>query len=287
MRHSQLRAFHNVALQGGFSRAAEALHVAQPSVSDQVRKLEQAYDVLLFHRDARQVRLTEAGEALFRLTRTYFEAEEEIADFLAQSRAEMQGALRILADSALHVTSLVAAFRKSHPGVFVSLRIGNTRDVVTGVRTYDADVGVVADAEKAADLDIVELGASPILALVAKKSTDAKVRSFDFETLSGKPLVFREPGSRTRAAVETAALAAGVKLEPAIEVEGREALREIVASGAGVGFISEAELGHDSRLATVPVVEAGMVMSEAIVTAKARADVRVIRAFLKTVDASR
>ena len=76
MRYSQLRAFHHVALHGGFSRAARALNISQPSVSDQVRQLEQRNDVLLFTREARQVRMTDAGEALFRLTSEMFEVEE-------------------------------------------------------------------------------------------------------------------------------------------------------------------------------------------------------------------
>ena len=74
MRYSQLRAFHHVARCGGFSAAADALNQTQPSLSDQVRKLETAHDVLLFHRDGRRIRLTEAGEGLFRLTRQFFDA---------------------------------------------------------------------------------------------------------------------------------------------------------------------------------------------------------------------
>ena len=68
MRHSQLKAFHYVALHGGFSRAAEALFLTQPAISEQVRKLEQDHDVLLFHRERKRVQLTDAGERLFRLT---------------------------------------------------------------------------------------------------------------------------------------------------------------------------------------------------------------------------
>ena len=78
MRYAQIRAFHHVALHGGFSRAAAALHVSQPSISEQVRQLEQAHDVLLFQRAGRQVRLTPAGEDLFLLTKRFFEAEEQI-----------------------------------------------------------------------------------------------------------------------------------------------------------------------------------------------------------------
>ena len=65
MRYSQLRAFHFVALKGGFSRAAVAMHITQPGVSEQVRKLEQDYDVLLFNRERKVIALTQAGEQLF------------------------------------------------------------------------------------------------------------------------------------------------------------------------------------------------------------------------------
>ena len=75
MRYSQLRAFHHVARLGGFSRAAEALLITQPAISEQVRKLETDHDVLLFHRDRRKVRLTRAGEELFRMTKQFFETE--------------------------------------------------------------------------------------------------------------------------------------------------------------------------------------------------------------------
>ena len=77
MRHVQLRAFHQVALQGSFTRAAEVLHVTQPAISDQIRKLEEQYDILLFNRTKRQVTLTWAGQALLEITRRLFDAEEQ------------------------------------------------------------------------------------------------------------------------------------------------------------------------------------------------------------------
>ena len=78
MRYTQLRAFHFVALNGGFSSAARALNQSQPSLSDHVRQLEQLHDTLLFHREKKHVRLTEAGDELFLLTRQFFDLEEQI-----------------------------------------------------------------------------------------------------------------------------------------------------------------------------------------------------------------
>ncbi len=266
MRYTQLRAFHNVALHAGFSRAAEAMNQSQPSLSDQVRKLEQAHDVLLFHRDARQVRLTEAGEDLFRMTRQFFEMEEQIGEQLDRSRAAIAGNLRIIADSALHVTGFVSGFRKAHPRVFVSVHTGNTEDVLRRVRNYEAEVGVVANLVSAPDLDTVDLGSTPIVAIAAKGFLPKALNSLSVEELAEWPLVLREAGSRTRRALEEAASSKGMDLDPVIEVEGREAMREIVASGAGVGFISEAEFGADDRLRTLPITGLDLPMSETLVT---------------------
>ena len=75
--HAQLKAFHAVAVYGSFTRAAERLFLTQPAVSDQVRKLEERYGVLLFHRNKRSVRLSELGERLLAVTQRLFAIEAE------------------------------------------------------------------------------------------------------------------------------------------------------------------------------------------------------------------
>ena len=76
-----------------------------------------------------------------------------------------------------------------------------------------------------------------------------------------------------------------LSLTPSIEVEGREAMREVVASGAGIGFISQAEFGHDRRLRAIPFVDVDLGMSESLVTLSARRDVPMIRGFLRAAQA--
>lgn len=284
MRYAQLRAFHHVALHGGFSRAADAMNQSQPSLSDQVRKLEQAHDVLLFHRDGRRISLTASGEELFRLTSEFFEQETRIGDFLNESRAEAAGTLRIVADSAHHVTELVGRFRALYRNVYVALHTGNTEEVLTKLRNYEADVGVVGNMISAPDLEIHDLGKTPIVAMVAQGFLPASVKFVTLDDLRKHPLVFREKGSRTRAALEEAVGNAGKELVPVLEVEGREAMREVVATGAGIGFVSEAEFGHDVRLRALPIKDVRLEMSEALVTLKARRDVPIIRAFLRTLE---
>lgn len=286
MRYSQLRAFHHVALNGGFSSAARALNISQPSVSDQVRQLEQRNDVLLFTREARQVRMTDAGEALFRLTSEMFEVEERIGALFDEGRAALSGHLRIMADSAMHITDAVRRFREASPDVFVTIRTGNTADLLRRLRNYEAEIGVVGNLISAPDLDSIDLGRTPILALVAKGYLPQGNRKLKFRDLVRHPLIYREIGSRTRAQVEEEAVRLKLALTPSIEVEGREAMREVVASGAGIGFISEAEFGHDRRLKAIPFEDVDIGMSESLVTLSARRDVPLIRGFVKAVQKS-
>lgn len=281
MRQSQLKAFHNVALHGGFSRAAEAMHLSQPAVSEQVRKLEQDYDVLLFLRDRKRVSLTREGRALFVLTKQYFDVEQQIEEYMSETRTAVEGTLRIIADSAHHITDILGRFRARYPRVFVSVRTGNTEEVVEALRSYNAEIGVVGSLSPGSDLMVHDLGATPIVAFAAKGTAPKGKSSLSLAELAALPLIFREAGSKTRQKIEAEAERQGVRLTPAIEAEGREAMREVVASGAGIGFVSLAEFGNDDRLVQIPINGMNVTMTESLVYMMQRREVKVIRAFME------
>lgn len=280
MRYSQIRAFHYVAISGGFSRAAEALSLTQPAVSEQVRKLESDHDVLLFNRNRKQVTLTPAGERLLLATKQFFEVELQISDVLSENRTALEGTIRIIADSAFHLTHRLKLFRSKHPKVLVSVQAGNTADILTALRNYDAEIGLVGALNPGPDMKVISLGTSPIVAFVSKGFMANPTAKISIQELSNHPLVFREKGSKTRQKLEEEGLRQGVVLRPTFEVEGREAVQEIVAAGAGIGFVSEAELGRDERLTTLQLDCPQLMMAESLIHLKQRSDVRLIRAFM-------
>lgn len=285
MRYVQLRAFHYVATQGGFSRAARELNLTQPAISDQVRKLEEEYDVLLFSRQRKQIVLTAAGEKLLSITRRMFDTESQALELLSESRALRAGTLRVMADAVHHVLPALAAFRVRYPGVRVVIRAGNTDTVMTALMRYEADVGVLGEMPPQREARTLRLNATPICAFVAAGHPLARTGSISFAALSRLPLVMREPGSHTRRMVEAAAARAGVDLVGTIEAEGREAVREIVAQGLGIGFISAAEFGVDPRLVAIPLEGRPMLMEEVLVCLSERADSKTIGAFFETAQA--
>ena len=280
MRYVQLRAFHSVAIHGGFSKAADALSLTQPAISDQVGKLEEHYDVLLFNRHKRQVKLTKFGEALLEITRKMFEIEQQASDLLSESRALRSGTLRIVADSPRHLLHILGPFREKYPGILISLHSANSEEVVAKLFNYEADIGVLGEIPVNREFTTVKLNSTPITAFASRNFPLSKQTSLSIAELSKLPLVLREKGSLTRQSLEKMAKRQGVTLKATIEAEGREAVREIVASGAGVGVVSKAEFGHDDRLIEIPLEGVAILMEEALICLKERRNGKLIKAFM-------
>lgn len=279
MRYVQLRAFHYVAICGGFSRAAEALFLTQPAISDQVRKLEEEYDVLLFNRHKKQVTLTQQGQRLLEITHRMFDTEQQALDLLSDAKALRSGTLRIVADAAHHLLHLLGHFRQRYPGIRITVRAGNSETVIASLFAYEADIGVLGEIPEGREFEILRLNSTPIIAFVAASHPLAGRRSATLGELSEHPLIMRERGSKTRHKLEKLARSQGVTLKPTIEAEGREAVREIVASGAGVGFVSLAEFGHHGPLAPITIDAPEMMMDEALICLRERTGGKLVRAF--------
>ncbi|GHG90460.1 LysR substrate-binding domain-containing protein [Pseudodonghicola xiamenensis] len=286
MRYVQLRAFHHVAICGGFSRAAEALYLTQPAISDQVRRLEEEYDILLFNRRNKQVTLTREGEELLAITRRLFDVEQQALELLTESRALRSGELRIVADAAHHLIPVLSRFRAAYPGIRISLHAGNTQSVLGALHAYEADIGVLGEMPKGRDFVTLKLNSTPIIAFAHRDHPAAATSRARLADLARYPLVLRERGSKTRHRLEELAAVEHVTLSPAIEAEGREAVREIVGSGAGVGFVSTAEFGTDSRFTAIEIDAPPMLMDEALICLRERAGAKLVKAFFDSARSS-
>jgi aminoethylphosphonate catabolism LysR family transcriptional regulator len=284
MTYSQLRAFHCVATYGGFSKAAEKTQHSQPVLSGHVKQLEEFYDNLLFKREKKRISLTSAGKELFILTKQFFEVEEQINSHLSKSSASVSGKIRIVADSAIHIVKILKSFRKNYPDVIIDLTIGNSKEVTTSIRNYDAEIGVIGSPVEGPDLQTLTLETSKIKAIASKKFFNKIPKSLSFQDLEQLPLVFRENGSHTRETLIAEALKQKKQLVPVIEVTGREGLHELVANGLGIGFVSQAEIGQDPRLAHIDIDAGHTEMTETLMYLTSRKEVPVIRAFLKAAE---
>ena len=284
MNAAQLRAFHAVASAGGFTRAAARLGVTQPTLSGQVKALEESYGVALIERRGRQLVLTEIGAALLDLTRRIFGLTEEAEQLLSAARGLERGHLRLGADAPYHVLPALGDFTRRYPKLRLSLTVGNSETLIRDLFDHRIDVAVVANLAPDARLHAVPVRRDRLVLFVPKRHPWARRKQVTPDQLAGERLVLREPGSSTRRVFETAMARAGIALEEVIEINSREAVREAVAAGLGVGVVSESEFGNDPRLVKVALAEADLGATEYVACLAERRELRLIRAFLEIVE---
>ena len=280
MTYANLRAFHAVASHGSFTRAAESLGVTQPTLSAQVKALEETYGVALLDRRGRGVAATGLGAQLLEITRRLLLLEAEANELLSRARDLTAGQLRVAAGGPYYAVPLLAAFRARYPGVHISLSIGNSEEVLDALLHDRADVAVMSDLEPDPRLEAMPYAEHRLVVFVPRGHPWARARGIRLRDLAGQPMVLRESGSMTRRLFEQAIARAKVTPRVVMEIESREAVSEAVAAGLGIGVVSEAEFGHDERLAAVPVTDFAMLTREYVVCLKERRRLRIVSAFL-------
>lgn len=279
--HAQLRAFHAVATEGSFTRAAAVLRVTQPTISAEVKALEESYGVRLFERVGRGVEITALGKTLLELTHRRFGLENEAEQLLQSSRGLVRGELKVAADAPYHVVPLLGSFARLHPGIRLSLAFGNSREVLERLNAHRSDVAVLAELAPNERLHARTIRRDRLVLVVERRHPWAKRKSVKLEELASQRLLLREPGSNTRALFEAGLAKAGVELRESLEIGSREAVREAAAAGLGVGIVSESEFGHDPRVRKLVIRDARIETTEFAACLKTRLSVRVVSAFFE------
>lgn len=284
MFYTQLRSFHAVAREGGFTAAARALGIGQPTVTSQVKALEDYFQVELFHRRGRRVELTDTGRALFAVSQRLTAAEAEARDMLNAVGGFHSGEIKVAAVGPYHVTEMLSAFNERHPGIKLAVTVGNSQESLQRVLDYRADVGVLAHVEENPRFHAIPYSRHPVRVFVNTDHPWAGRRAVRLKELQGQRLVLREVGSTTRRAFEEALKAAGVTINPVMEIGSREAIWMAVQRGIGIGVVSEIEFVPHPRLRVLKVLDAEIYTYAHVVCLAERHESRIIRAFLDVVD---
>jgi aminoethylphosphonate catabolism LysR family transcriptional regulator len=283
MRSTQLRSFHAVASAGGFVAGAERLNISQPTLTAQVAALEREFNVELFHRHNRRSELTAAGRDLLAITTRLFAEEQEAREFLNDSKGLRTGHLRVGAVGPYHATEMLAAFGKTYPGIRISVSIGNSWDVQSALLAYETDVAVLAHIDDDERLVTIPYRRHPVVLCVNTEHRFARRRKISLAELKGERSIAREAGSTTRRAFEAASRRAGVNLPSSIEIGSREAIREAIIRGLGVGYVSKAEFIPDPALRCIAIADGDIYTEAHVALLKERRNSRIVRAFIDVV----
>ncbi len=240
----QLRIFTEVAARLHFTQAAAALGLTQSAVSAAVAALEAGTGIPLFHRIGRRVTLTAEGLAflpeaqdVLRAARRATEAADQLAG-LERGHVTIHGSQTV---ATYWLPPLLHRFRQRHPGIVVSLGIGNTAQVAEAVAAGDAELGVVEGEFDFPSLLRRPVAEDHLTLVVGPGHVWAAAAPVAADTLRRLPWVLREPGSGTRATCEALWARSGLTpadMNVALELPSNEAVRSAVEAGAGATILS-------------------------------------------------
>ena len=263
----QWRVFSEVARHLSFTRAAQALHLTPPAVTQQVKELEGHVGLPLFHRQGRQVRLTTAGEYMLmyarRLIGTVQEAEETVAR-LMNSEAGLLN-LAVVSTAKYFVPALLARFRSEFPGVEIRLQVGNRGQLVQWLRSGDADLAIMGKPPRDLPARAEPFALHPQVFIAPPDHPLLKTdggQPHSVHLLRGHPFILREGGSGTRAALERFCEEHHLELKVVMEMPSNETIKQAVMAGLGLSFLSLHTVGlelNNGLLAILPVEHAPVV----------------------------
>jgi LysR family transcriptional regulator, low CO2-responsive transcriptional regulator len=244
----QLCVFEAVTRLGSFTRAAEELYMAQPTVSVQIKKLTETIGLPLFEQVGRRVQPTAVGRELYSACREIFKSLSEVERTLSDLRGLKSGTLQVATSAAAKhfAPRLLAEFVKFYPGIEVALHVGRRQTLLERLAGNIDDLYILVNVPTDTDIVVQRILPNALVPFARADHPLARERGIPFARFAQEPFLIRESGSGTRMAVEQAFARHGISPRIRMELGNDEAIKEAVLSGVGVSILFRHSLGFDA-----------------------------------------
>ena len=253
----QLKVFETVARLLSFSRAAEELHLTQPAVSTQVKKLEEHAGLALFEQLGKKIFLTPGGSELLYYCRAIIQQFQEAEDAMTHFKGITGGKLNVAVISAgdYFFPRLLVEFARSHQGVTLNLSVHNREGLLNQLANNLTDLAIMV--RPPIDMDTVNepfaphpyvIVAAPDHPLVCKKNIPLK-------RLLQEPFVVREKGSDTWNSMEEGFGGRVNDINIAMEIKSTETIKQAVIAGMGISFLSAHTISLELQAGSLAVLD--------------------------------
>ncbi|WP_213308913.1 LysR family transcriptional regulator [Paraburkholderia sacchari] len=253
----QIRVFVAVARHLNFSRAAEMLSLTPPAVTMQIRELETQIGLPLFDREGRNVSLTITGEYFLVYARKILATLKDAEDMVARFKKVQTGRLVIgmVSTAQYFVPPLLGRFCKDHPGVEVSLTVGNRQTLVEQLQRNEVDLAVMGRPSRELATRAEPFAAHPLVFVAAPDHPLVRLGHVPAQALATYNFIVREPGSGTRAVLEAYFEKHGLTPHITMEMSGNETIKQAVMANMGVSLLSLHTLGLELSSGRLVVVD--------------------------------
>jgi DNA-binding transcriptional LysR family regulator len=289
----RLEVFCRVVELKSFSRAADAVFLSQPTVSEHIRALEESFGEKLLDRLGREVLPTPAGAILYDYARRIIALRNEARQTLEKFRGNLAGKLALGASTipgAYLLPAAIEAFHLRYPSARINLRISGSTRIVQEVSEGIFELGLVGAPPSEASLERREMQGDELLLALWPEHPLTGRQSVSLEELASEPFILRESGSGTRQAMENALRTAGLdpgRLSLVAEMGSNEAVRECVKGRLGISFLSSLAMREEverGALATVAVAGLEIRRPFYLIHRKNREFTPLAQAFLEHLD---
>ncbi len=252
MKHAtlrQLKVFESVARHLSFSRAAEELHLTQPAVSIQVKKLEEHAGLPLFEQLGKKIYLTPAGTELLDIARRIIAQFEAAESAMTQFKGVSGGRLNVAVISAgdYFFPRLLVEFIRRHQGVTLNFTVHNREGLLAQMAANLTDLAVMVRPPHEPDLDSIAFAPHPYVVVAPPGHPLVGERSVPLKRVLREPFVLREKGSDTLHSMQDAFGAQFARVVVAMEIRSTETIKQAVMAGLGLGFLSMHTIGQELK----------------------------------------
>jgi DNA-binding transcriptional LysR family regulator len=253
----RLTIFCKVVELKSFTKASEAVLLSQPTISENIRLLEESFDEKLLDRLGREVLPTPAGLILYQYAQRILQLRDEAVQALRQFRGSLSGTLPLGASTipgAYILPALIESFKSAQPEIQVSLKVAGTAHIAEALLRGELEVGILGARWKNHLLDCEEIFADELVVTVYPGHPLAERKEIDLGELADHPFILREQGSGTRLVMTRELKEHGVdpaRLRVVAEMGSTEAVRQGIKARLGISILSSLAVLEDLQRGTL------------------------------------
>lgn len=256
----RLEVFCKVLELQSFTKAAEAVRLTQPTVSEHIRTLEEMLDEKLVDRLGRELLPTPAGKILYHYARKMIQLRDEAIQALAKYRGELSGHLRIGAGTipgTYILPQFIGLFKAAHPSVQISVEISGSAEILEKILRNEVELGLIGARWSDRRIVTEELFTDELVLASHPGHPWATGKSIQVADLTGHPFILREKGSGTRKVMSDFLQKHGLELAQltvVAEMGGTEAVKQAIKARIGVSIISSRAAAEDLQRGTLVAI---------------------------------
>ncbi|MBU2839245.1 LysR family transcriptional regulator [Acidithiobacillus thiooxidans] len=255
----QLQIFSTVIRMKSFTKAADELFLAQPTISLQMKKLGEAIGLPLFESSGKEIRPTDAGQDLYAACRELFRTFENLETQLADRKGIRRGKLRLgVVTTAKYIApELLAAFGQQFPGIEFAMTVSNRDEIIQRIQNGEDDLYVMGQVpDNEVDVEAIPFALNPLTVMVPRgHPLTRQKKPVPLHAVAETPFLIREPGSGTRHAYLRLFEEQGLQPRITMELSSNEAIKHAVASSLGISILSIHSLALEGTSGPIEVLE--------------------------------